>query len=287
MSENPKVLGYGNSFANPIGDMVTTADPKGTIVSSLYGTTDIDSPIEFSKFDKQIRDFVLARLGFPVIRVELTDYQVKSAIDEAIAKLHNHAPLWAKQYLVFGTVAGRNVYELPQYVLDNITYCGYKKSLLSAPNGSAGIEFDYLYRYFNSNFVSNDFSMGEYYLFQINMEMLRKTLGQDGTWEVINNRYLQIAPVPASDGIDVIVEYRALDSATIHPTYKKWIQRYALAIAKGILGQIRGKYQTLPGPGGGSVLNGQALVQESQQEMEKLERELYDELEEPPKFSMY
>lgn len=53
-----------------------------------------------------------------------------------------------------------------------------------------------------------------------------------------------------------------------------WLQEYALAFAKTILGQARGKFAQLAGPQGGTQLNGAALLAEGFAEMEKLEEDL-------------
>lgn len=53
-----------------------------------------------------------------------------------------------------------------------------------------------------------------------------------------------------------------------------WLQDYALAFAKSILGQARGKFSTVAGPQGGTQLNGAALLAEAQAEMEALEEQL-------------
>ena len=58
------------------------------------------------------------------------------------------------------------------------------------------------------------------------------------------------------------------------PLVYPWLQEYALAFCKGILGQARGKFAQLAGPQGGTQLNGPALLAESQAEMEKLEEDL-------------
>lgn len=58
------------------------------------------------------------------------------------------------------------------------------------------------------------------------------------------------------------------------PQVYPWLQEYALAFVKSILGQARGKFASIAGPQGGGQLNGAALLQESQAEMEKLEEEL-------------
>ena len=58
------------------------------------------------------------------------------------------------------------------------------------------------------------------------------------------------------------------------PQVYPWLQEYALAFAKSILGQARGKFSSIAGPQGGAQLNGAALLQEAQAEMEKLEEDL-------------
>ena len=286
MQIKPNTGAYGNSFGNPYGDNVFTIKPKGDIISSGLNETTLQDTIEFNHFEEQIKSFILGRLGYPTIRVELTDFQIKLAIDEAITKLSSHAPLCTNQLMTFRTTPGINTYELPQYVLDGISYVVYKKDLLGIPGMGQTLEQDYFLKYFQQNFLFNDFSIGEFNLLQISLEQMRKILGQDGSFDILNNQYLQLYPVPAYTDT-VLVQYRALDSGTLHPAYKNFIQRYALAVAKGVLGQVRGKYRTLPGPGGGSQLNGDALMQQSEKEMELLDKQLLAEFEEPPGFSLY
>ena len=92
-------------------------------------------------------------------------------------------------------------------------------------------------------------------------------------------------PVPdSSEG--VILEFRAFDPETIHHAYKNWVQRYSLCLAKEVLGGIRNKYQTLPGPGGGTRLNGESLIREASAEKEKLIEELVSGIEGPPLFDI-
>jgi hypothetical protein len=53
-----------------------------------------------------------------------------------------------------------------------------------------------------------------------------------------------------------------------------WIQDYALALAKHMLGEAREKFATIAGPQGGTQLNGAALKAEAKAELEALEDEL-------------
>lgn len=53
-----------------------------------------------------------------------------------------------------------------------------------------------------------------------------------------------------------------------------WLQDYALAVAKDMLGQAREKFATIAGPQGGTTLNGAALKAEAKVEMDALEEEI-------------
>ncbi len=55
---------------------------------------------------------------------------------------------------------------------------------------------------------------------------------------------------------------------------KPWIRSYAMAQAKMMIGQARSKFASLAGPQGGVTLNGEALKQEAQAELDRLEEEI-------------
>ena len=61
---------------------------------------------------------------------------------------------------------------------------------------------------------------------------------------------------------------------------KQWIRRFALALSKETLGQIRSKFGNVPIPGESVTLNGSALITEGKDEQEKLRTELKETLAE-------
>ena len=61
---------------------------------------------------------------------------------------------------------------------------------------------------------------------------------------------------------------------------KQWIRNYALALCKEMLGQIRGKFQTVPIPGESVTLNYSSLLSEAQTEKENLRQTLTEMLKE-------
>ena len=61
---------------------------------------------------------------------------------------------------------------------------------------------------------------------------------------------------------------------SINSIGKQWIRRFALALSKETLGQVRSKFNTVPIPGDSVTLNGSALISEGKSEQDKLREEL-------------
>jgi len=61
---------------------------------------------------------------------------------------------------------------------------------------------------------------------------------------------------------------------------KQWIRRFSLALSKEMLGQVRGKFSTIPIPGESITLNGDALMSQAKEEQDKLREELKTVLDE-------
>lgn len=282
----PKVTGYGNSFTKIPSEQLGEHSVPYTEEIDLdnLNRTKQSDEVEFSNFEEQIRDYILAALGHPVVRVELGDHQLKLCIDEAVTELDYHAPQFTKQMAAFQTTGGQNLYYVPPYILRNMTYLTFKKTLLSIQSQAGTLEFDFFIKYFQDNYLFDNFTIGDYYLLQSTLETTRRVLSQDGGWDIIDGQFLQLYPTPAVTDV-AIIEYRGLNANTMTPKMRNWLQKYATACAKMILGGIRGKFAVVPGPGGGTQLNGQALIAEAQQEKAALKEELMNEVEEPPMFT--
>ena len=194
----PRVTGYGNSFTDVASDNLTEHNPpfSGDIDLKNLNKSKQSDVVEFSNFEEQIRDYVLASLGHPVTRVELNDFQLKICIDEAVTELDYHAPHFTRQFAAFSTSANCNVYAVPSYILRNLTYVTFKKSLLSIQSQAGTLEFDFFIKYFQDNYLFDNFSIGDYYLLQSTLETTRRVLSQDGGFDVIDGQFLQLYPIP-------------------------------------------------------------------------------------------
>ena len=61
---------------------------------------------------------------------------------------------------------------------------------------------------------------------------------------------------------------------------KQWIRKYCLALCKEMLGQIRGKFQTIPIPGESVTLNHSELLSQAKDEQQQLKDKLMEMLKE-------
>ena len=88
------------------------------------------------------------------------------------------------------------------------------------------------------------------------------------------------------DGVDGVNNMNTLPLANIpykniNSIGKQWIRRYALALSKETLGQVRSKFgNTIPIPGESVNLNGDALLSQAKDEQQALREELIKVLDE-------
>ena len=74
--------------------------------------------------------------------------------------------------------------------------------------------------------------------------------------------------------------FENIEYLNINSIGKQWIRRFALALSKEMLGNIRSKFATIPIPGNSVTLNGPALVSEGKAEQTALRDELKTVLDE-------
>ena len=78
------------------------------------------------------------------------------------------------------------------------------------------------------------------------------------------------------DGVNNLntIPFENIPYSSINSIGKQWIRKYALALSKETLGQIRSKFGTIPIPGESVTLNGTALITEANAEKKALKDEL-------------
>tara|TARA_R100000664_G_scaffold33579_1_gene51111 strand:+ start:101 stop:1405 length:1305 start_codon:yes stop_codon:yes gene_type:complete len=99
---------------------------------------------------------------------------------------------------------------------------------------------------------------------------------QEDAWEEEGSKKVGV------DGINNLntIPFGNLPYKNINAIGKQWIRRFALALAKEMLGQVRGKFATVPIPGESVTLNASDLLSQAKEEQEKLREELKKILDE-------
>ena len=76
------------------------------------------------------------------------------------------------------------------------------------------------------------------------------------------------------------IPFTNIPYSSINSIGKQWIRRFALALTKETLGQVRSKFGSIPIPGETVNLNGSDLLSQAKDEQEKLREELKTTLDE-------
>lgn len=219
-----------------------------------------------------IKNFIMARLGYPRVKVYMTPEQIDTAIWEAIDRYFEYTDVDRRWTYISG-IPEQDEFDLPTDVVPKyIIQVVFKPSdpLLSL----TGVMQDvYLLYYLQSAGGASNFIV-DYWMTLASYEEYIRVLGNQPHWSVVENSKLKIDPKP-SVPFTIGVEYSVLPAETIIEN-TRWIRLYSLAAAKEIEGEIRSKFSSFQAGSGEISLNGDALKSEAQNERMKLEEELFN-----------
>lgn len=141
------------------------------------------------------------------------------------------------------------------------------------------------------NYEINLYTRTSHYSYEIKNNMINlypipQSFGPKKIWFIFS-----FAPNPleenanAKTGVNGVnninsLPFENLPFENINSIGKHWIRRYALAICKGMLSQVRGKFGVLSIPGDTITLNYESLMTQSTEELDKLREELRTILDE-------
>lgn len=225
-----------------------------------------------------IKDYIFNSLGYPIVKVELTDSQIEFCAEEAIKKWEQYNIF--KKITFFETSPNKNEYDLgeisndnnclirqpyTQYILDVI----YEPTAINYADDGFYLLVNQFYYYYSYN---NKQLMSDYNLFKGYIEDLKRTLGTEGSWKIFGDK-LFLSPMPRA-ALKALIIYRGSYEDHVADD-NEWVMRYTRALAKGVLAQVRGKFAAgLSGPSGAITFNASDLQSQSEKEVESLLKEL-------------
>lgn len=232
---------------------------------------------------QQMHDYILLKLGAPVHDLELDEQQLDVSIDEALDVWEDYAPRDFYTYHTFQTIPGKSVYKMPPEIghIRQVYYKEMAQFAFQASDLDGAIPVEYFYPGGAYSSIQGGLidpiqpiwgRMGEWTLYKQYEQMYSRISSNLGGWEWVGGRdTIKLYPIPCKPQ-HVIVHY--LPKCFDWDCNYQSIREGGLASAMMILGEIRSKYQNIPGPQGGTVLNGQDILNRGQQMWDKWEERL-------------
>lgn len=228
----------------------------------------------------QVYDYCKTMLGDGMIDVELDPKHCETALSRALNKFRQRSPNAVEEsYMFLDLKADTNDYVLPEEVIN--VQSVFRRTLGSRTGGGTGANFEPFNLAYTNTYLLNATMLGgisTYFLFAGYQEMVGKMFGAYIEFQYIpSSRTLRILQRPFFDGETLMLRTQNFrpDFVLLNDIYaKQWLLDYSLANCKLILGEARSKFGSIAGPQGGTQLNGSALIQSGQMEIEKLDKEL-------------
>ena len=223
---------------------------------------------------------ILMQLGYPTIQVELTKEQLEFCVDQGLQYLRRHSSAAYDRVLFFMWLEpGKQHYYLTNEcvgfnkIVDVQMITRMSSSFLGQAEGQGvygQVVLQHLY-------AMGTFDLVSYHIVSEYMELMEILFAARivFTWNE-SKRLLSIhqrTTYPEKVLIDASIE-RTEQMLLQDRWCSNWIQTWATAEARQILAEIRGKFQTLPGAGGGVTLNSQALREKAKEEFQECMDEL-------------
>ncbi|NDG28497.1 hypothetical protein EB118_00135 [bacterium] len=231
---------------------------------------------------QKVYDYCRTMLADGMIDVELDPIHYETALNRTLAKFRQRSSNSVEESYAFLTLEkDKNDYKLGEEIIN--VQSVFRRTLGSRTGGGTGTNFEPFNLAYTNTYLLNSTMLGglaTYYLFASYQEMVGKIFGSYIEFQWIPySRTLRILQRPFTEGEVIMLRCQNFrpDFVLLNDLYaKQWILDYTLANCKIILGEARSKFANIAGPQGGGQLNGGDLKSAGKEEIEKLEKELFD-----------
>lgn len=229
---------------------------------------------------QEVFDYVYAMLGGGMVDVELDPIHYETALTKALTRFRQKSDNSVEESYVFLPLEiDQNEYTLAQEIVEVRKV--FRRSVGSRTGGGdGGTIFEPFNLAYTNTYLLSSSNMGglaTYDLFSQYQELVGRMFGSfiEFKWNTTTKK-LTILQRPRANEEVMLYCYNYRPDGELLKDYLaiQWIKDYTLATCKYMLGEARSKFATIAGPQGGSSLNGDALKAEAQQELEKLEADV-------------
>lgn len=236
----------------------------------------------YTEIDNSLKlvEWIKRSLGYPTIQIEIEDSTILDAIDSSLQYFQRFSGnSYYMNALAIQLTPGVNLYAVPDDIANIIDF----DATFSYGTGVTTL-------FTAENILYHEGLLAGYSPLEVVSWELAQNFIDSVTKRFTSkffldfNKYkkeLKFTPTPrkATTGLLICYSYYSHDLQS--PIYNEiWVKKYALALTKITLGQIWGKYNGMPIPGGGT-LNGDALKSEGITERDNLENDIINFESEP------
>lgn len=243
---------------------------------------------------RELKEYCLRRLGFPVIDINIDDDQINDRIDDVL-QLYSQYHFDGSEYTWLGQQITQTMIDQRSITLSDNIIAVNKVLPISqqhaSSTSSAGFNiFDINYQLRLNDFYNLTSSSYTYYVIaREHLAMLDMIITGDvfftynKTTNVINIAMDWAKKVNAGDYL-LFEARRIIDPDLYYKVFNDpWVKEYATQIIKKQWGSNLTKYDNYVLPGG-IVVNGAKIYADADAEIARLEQKLRDTYEEPPQF---
>lgn len=225
----------------------------------------------------EFKEYILRRLGKPVIEINVDDDQVDDRIDEALKYYYDYhfdgtEKVYYKQQITLADKENKYIL-LPDNIIGAVNIFPIGQALNT--NNLFNIRYQIA---LNDLYTLTSVSMVPYYMALTHVQFLEQFLvGQQPLrYNRHTNRiYIDMDWNIVNEGDHILVEaYKVVDPETYNEVWgDRWLMRYCYALVKMQWGNNLKKYEGMQLPGG-LKFNGQKIFDEANTEKEELEKEM-------------
>jgi hypothetical protein len=265
---------------------VATARPNVTGIDGLTGQQSYDrlgvGTDGSADERRELSDTIRRQLGHPTVTVELSKEDINTAIDKALEALRQRsASAYRRVYFMMDAKVGEQNYLLTNervgfHKIVNVMGVWRITSAFLSTVHAAGVYGQTILQHL---YHMGTYDLVSYHLISDYIEQLEQLFATRVTYtfDEGSREFFIFQRITRDERIllDCTIERTEQELITSRYT-KPWIERWALGEAKLILSQIRGKYASLPGAGGGVALNAADLSASAEQDFMRCDQEVDD-----------
>ena len=230
-----------------------------------------------------IKDILRHQLGYPVVCVELQDVHFDIALNNALQELRRRTDsAYYKQYMFMTIMKDQDIYYLndpttgTRSIVDVLKI--HRLNMLGLTNFGPDNIFA---QQFMDQFYApgNGFDLVSIHLVHALGDTYNQIFAGDVaySWREATRELRLFRRMAASEKVLIECSMEKSEQELLVDRWtQQWIQQWAEAELMFMLAQIRGKYSSLPGPGGGLSLNADTLMSEGTRLQDDCLRQIRD-----------